>query len=111
MILLNLGSIPDEVASKFDFSPGFQAGFVDQMTEYKANWEKEHGLKWQYLNEELVNQFLTSINGKRVMSESLNKNYREREGSIMEVYRSREKLINSKRGSSTPNRDGKLELK
>lgn len=23
MILLNLGSIPDEVASKFDFSPGF----------------------------------------------------------------------------------------
>ena len=35
MILLNLGSIPDEVAKKFDFKPGFQKEFLQNMQNYR----------------------------------------------------------------------------
>lgn len=35
MLLLNLGSIPDQVAQNFNFIPGFQREFLKHMAKYK----------------------------------------------------------------------------
>ena len=58
-ILLNLGSIPDEVAQKFDFKAGFTKEFVKSMKQYQEDFQKEHEVKWDYMNERTINQYLT----------------------------------------------------
>jgi hypothetical protein len=35
MILLNLSCIPDEIAQRFDFKPGFQEEFLSNMRKYQ----------------------------------------------------------------------------
>lgn len=48
--MMNLGSIPDFVASQIDLGPTFQVDFMGLMDEYKRNFEKEHGVRWDYSN-------------------------------------------------------------
>lgn len=43
-ILLNLGSIPDEVARRFDFAPGFQEGFKRSMLQYREDFTRRTGV-------------------------------------------------------------------
>jgi len=58
-VLLNLGSIPDFVASKFVLGPTFAENFMGLMDEYKKNFEDEHGNKWDYSNQKLLTNYLT----------------------------------------------------
>merc|ERR1719197_268178 len=45
-VLLNLGSIPDFVASQFLLGDQFAISFLGLMDQYKQNFENEHGVKW-----------------------------------------------------------------
>lgn len=47
---MNLGSIPDFVASKLKLGQTFATDFLGMMDEYKKNFEEEHGVKWDYSN-------------------------------------------------------------
>lgn len=58
MMLLNLGSVPDYVAEKFDFRPGFQADFRRRMEEYKAAFAQEHGHAWEFMNARTIERYL-----------------------------------------------------
>jgi hypothetical protein len=57
-ILLNLGSIPDEVAKRFDFAPGFQEGFKQSMLQYREDFEKATGVRWEPMNKDLIRRYL-----------------------------------------------------
>mmetsp|Transcript_16102 Transcript_16102/g.25008 ORF Transcript_16102/g.25008 Transcript_16102/m.25008 type:complete len:104 (-) Transcript_16102:183-494(-) len=48
MLLLNLAAIPDEVAQLFTFEDGFQVDFLKHMNIYKSQFERKHGIKWEY---------------------------------------------------------------
>lgn len=48
VVLFNLSYIPDEVAKKLDFEPGWQERFLQNMIEYKLSWQLKHGKEWQY---------------------------------------------------------------
>lgn len=57
-LLLNLGNIPDEVAKKFNFTPGFQPEFKKAMQEYRVKFEREHGVKWSYMTADVIDRYL-----------------------------------------------------
>jgi len=48
MILLNLGVIPDSVAKKLDFNPGWQKRFRRKMCTFKLDFESTKVDKWRY---------------------------------------------------------------
>lgn len=56
---MNLGSIPDFVASKLSLGPTFATDFLGLMDEYKKNFEEEHGVKWDYSNQKLLDRYVT----------------------------------------------------
>lgn len=58
-ILMNLGSIPDFVASKLNLGSTFAADFLGLMDEYKKNFEEDHGVKWDYSNQKLLDRYVT----------------------------------------------------
>jgi len=55
MILLNLAVIPDDVARKMDFNPGWQKRFKAFMEEYKSNFKGQ--CEWRYQDQELENSY------------------------------------------------------
>jgi hypothetical protein len=57
--MMNLGSIPDYVASKINLGPSFSVDFMGLMNEYKTNFEEEHGVKWDYSNQKLLDRYVT----------------------------------------------------
>ena len=59
MILLNLSSIPDEVAKKFDFKYGFQKDLLKDMEDYKRDFKKRYGVAWKKANQATMNEYLT----------------------------------------------------
>jgi len=58
-VLMNLGSIPDFVASKIDLGRNFTVNFMGLMDEYKRNFEEEHGVKWDFSNQKLLDRYVT----------------------------------------------------
>jgi len=48
VILLNIAYIPDEVAHKINFKPGWQIKFKEHMEEYKKNFYEHHGRVWEF---------------------------------------------------------------
>jgi hypothetical protein len=75
-ILMNLGSIPDFVASKLNLGPTFATDFLGLMDEYKKNFEEEHGVKWDYSNQKLLDRYVTF---KRTR-ESFQREYADEDG-------------------------------
>lgn len=57
-VLLNLGNIPDVVASHFNFKPGFQTAFKRSMEEYRAKFKQVHGVQWSYMTPKVVQKYL-----------------------------------------------------
>ena len=51
MILLNLACIPDDIAQRFDFKPGFQDEFLNNMQKHQGTFFREHGVRWDFMNE------------------------------------------------------------
>lgn len=49
-VLMNLGAIPDFVASQIDLGPNFAKTFLGVMDEYKKTFEEDHGLRWDFSN-------------------------------------------------------------
>ena len=58
MVLLNLAYIPDDVIKQIpDFRPGWQVKFKQLMDDWKANFEQEHGRKWEFQNGNLEAEY------------------------------------------------------
>lgn len=73
---MNLGSIPDFVASKLNLGQTFATDFLGLMDEYKKNFEEEHGVKWDYSNQKLLDRYITF---KRTR-ESFQREYADEDG-------------------------------
>lgn len=58
-IFMNLGSIPDFVASQITTGATFATDFLGLMDQYKKNFEEEHGVKWDYSNQKLLDRYVT----------------------------------------------------
>ena len=71
MILLNLGSIPDEVAKKFDFKPGFQKEFLQNMQNYREEFQNKFGVKWGFMDELVIERYLTFKRSRQALTENL----------------------------------------
>jgi len=56
-ILTNLGAIPDYVARKFHLGNNYAVDFMGFMDEYKEQFEEKNGVKWQYTNQKLFDQY------------------------------------------------------
>jgi hypothetical protein len=56
---MNLGSIPDFVASKIDLGRNFTVNFMGLMDEYKRQFEEEHGVMWDFSNQKLLDRYVT----------------------------------------------------
>lgn len=86
-VLMNLGSIPDFVASKINLGRTFAVDFMGLMDEYKRNFEEEHGVKWDFSNQKLLDRYVTF---KRTR-ESFQREYAEdgdaKEGGAIEMQR------------------------
>lgn len=80
-VLLNLGSIPDFVASQFLLGSEFAVNFMGLMDQYKQNFENEHGVKWDYSNQKLLDRYVTF---KRTR-ESFQRDYADKEGGQLEM--------------------------
>lgn len=80
---MNLGSIPDFVASQFTLGSEFAVGFMGLMDQYKQNFENEHGVKWDFSNQKLLDRYVTF---KRTR-ESFQRDYAEKEGGQVEMTR------------------------
>ena len=50
VILLNVAYIPDEVARKIHFKPGWQQQFKRDMEEFKKHFTKNTGRTWEFQN-------------------------------------------------------------
>lgn len=57
-VMMNLGSIPDAVASKITLDANFATNFMGMMDEYKMNYEKEHEIRWEYSNQKLLDRYI-----------------------------------------------------
>lgn len=57
--MMNLGSIPDFVASRIDTGPQFASTFLGLMDKYKKGFEADHGLKWDFSNPKLLDRYVT----------------------------------------------------
>lgn len=58
-IMMNLGSIPDFVASRIDCGANFASHFMGLMDEYKKDFEQNHGIKWDFSNPKLIDRYVT----------------------------------------------------
>ena len=50
IILLNLGSIPDYVARKFNLNQDYTAAFHAHMSDYKNKFQEKYDVKWEFSN-------------------------------------------------------------
>lgn len=57
-VLMNLGSIPDYVASRFIICNDFNIGFMGLMDEYKKDFFEKHGRPWAYSNPKLIDEYI-----------------------------------------------------
>lgn len=57
-ICINLAYIPDDVARKINFKPGWQKIFKKNMDEYKENFKKNHGKAWEFQNQRLEEDYI-----------------------------------------------------
>lgn len=73
--MLNLSAIPDEVAQKFNFEPGFQPNFLKDMDDYRKNFSKKHGIKWEFTNDALIKRYLSFKRSRTALRKNLNQNY------------------------------------
>ena len=80
-ILMNLGSIPDFVASQFVLGDELATSFMGLMDQYKQDFENNHGVKWDFSNQKLLDRYVTF---KRTR-ESFQRDYAEKEGGQVEM--------------------------
>lgn len=83
-ILTNLGAIPDFVARKFHLGNNFAVDFMGFMNEYKENYEKEHGVKWQYTNDKLLDRYFAFKRTRESFTREPRKE-NENEGGMIEM--------------------------
>lgn len=57
-VMMNLGSIPDFVASRIELNRSFTTDFMGHMDTYKRNYENEHSLKWDFSNQALLDRYV-----------------------------------------------------
>lgn len=56
--MLNLGSIPDFVASQFILGAEFATNFMGLMDDYKQTFEKDHNNRWDFSNQKLLDNYV-----------------------------------------------------
>lgn len=57
LILLNLGSIPDYVASKFSMRQNFSGKFKQIMQDYKTIFKEQRGVDWNFSNRQNIKKY------------------------------------------------------
>jgi len=62
MVLLNLSYIPDEVIKEMDFNRGWSKRFLALMKKYQEDFTAEHGIEWDFQNEEIEQDYLAFKN-------------------------------------------------
>lgn len=62
VILLNLGCIPDDVASKFDIKKGFRKEFTRLLEDGRKEFQKKSGVKWEHQSDKLLVRLLEFFN-------------------------------------------------
>lgn len=82
---MNLGSIPDFVASQFLLGSEFAVNFMGLMNEYKEAFENDHSVKWDYSNQKLIDRY---VKFKRTR-ESFQRDYADKEGGEVEMKKIR----------------------
>lgn len=81
-VLMNLGSIPDYVASRFIICNDFNIGFMGLMDEYKKDFFEKHGRPWAYSNPKLIDEYI----GFKRARESFQRDYADqKEGGQIEM--------------------------
>ena len=73
MILLNLSCVPDEIAQRFDFKAGFQEEFLQNMKKFQQAFQRTHGVKWGFMDDSLINRYLTFKRSKQALVDNLNR--------------------------------------
>jgi len=85
-VLMNLGSIPDYVASRFIICNDFNIGFMGLMDEYKKDFFEKHGRPWAYSNPKLIDEYV----GFKRARESFQRDYADqKEGGHIEMQEMR----------------------
>ena len=58
VILLNISYIPDDVARKINFKPGWQKEFKQNMEEFKREFYQKHERNWEFQNSRLEEDYI-----------------------------------------------------
>ena len=80
MVLLNLGVIPDSVARKIDFNPGWQKRFRLKMSTFKLDFSEANVAtieKWKYQDGELEDKYKEFVTAKELEDELLQSERKE----------------------------------
>lgn len=80
-VLMNLGSIPDYVASRFIICNDVNIGFMGLMDEYKKDFFEKHGRPWAYSNPKLIDEYIAFKRAR----ESCQRDYETKEGGQIEM--------------------------
>lgn len=81
-VLMNLGSVPDYVASKFIINNDFNIGFMGLMDEYKKDFKTKWNKDWEYSNSKLLDDYI----GFKRARESFQRDYADgKEGGQLEL--------------------------
>lgn len=96
MVLINLSYIPDEVAHKINFKPGWSVEFKKNMEQYKKQFYEKHKVKWEFQNSRLENDYVDYIFKMEKKDEQLQARWAADEkderyhGFVNRVYKHRE---------------------
>lgn len=71
MILMNLSYIPDDVAKKINFAPGWRTEFKKNMEEYKQAFKNKTGREWEFQNKALEDDYTDYIQTREVLDTEL----------------------------------------
>lgn len=66
MICINLSYIPDDVARKINFKPGWQAEFKKNMDAFKEQFYRDTGKKWEFQNARLEADYVDFIESQEI---------------------------------------------
>lgn len=58
VLLLNISYVPDEVARKINFKPGWSREFKKDMDEYKRNFYQKFERNWEFQNSRLEDDYI-----------------------------------------------------
>lgn len=83
--MMNLGSIPDFVARRIDCGAKFATTFLGLMNEYKDEFQKTNGVKWDYSNPKLLDRYVTFKRTRESFQRNYEKEEETKEGGQIEM--------------------------